>query len=333
MRTISLALVLVLALAFLFPGTALAGGLADDQVIFGGTFLLESGETLDGSLLVFGGSTSLEPGSLVEGDVVSFGGTIEAAGEIEGDLVVVGGSVRLEETALIRGSLLTPGGAVSRSSGAQVQGEVITGDDGAFVFPMTPQVVRMEIPAGLALFGQAVWFFFRTLAFAAIAVLVALVLPEHTRQTGEAALRQPMLTGGVGLLTLVVAPPLLILLALTLVLIPVSILGLLLLGLAVLFGWVALGLEVGRHIEKSMNQDWGLPITAGVGTFVLGLVSGVAGLVDCIGWLVPMAIVLLGLGSVLLTRFGSQRFPPPPAPEPVPPALPAEGEPSAPAGE
>ena len=49
------------------PGTAFAKSInaptMDDKVVFGGSFTLESGETLNGSLIVLGGVVLLDEGS------------------------------------------------------------------------------------------------------------------------------------------------------------------------------------------------------------------------------------------------------------------------------
>jgi hypothetical protein len=123
---------------------------------------------------------------------------------------------------------------------------------------------------------------------------------------------QPILSGGVGLLTVIVAPLLFILLAITLILIPVSLLGLLLLAIAWFFGRIAIGLLVGKRLGATIKQDWPAPLAAGLGTFCLVLViDGIGTIIPCVGWLVPAVVGLVGLGGVLLTRFATQSYPPP----------------------
>ena len=55
----------IVAASLLFPGVVSASDgsvpLLDDQVVIGGTYTLEAGEVLDGSLIVVGGVVSLEP--------------------------------------------------------------------------------------------------------------------------------------------------------------------------------------------------------------------------------------------------------------------------------
>jgi hypothetical protein len=56
---------------------------------------------------------------------------------------------------------------------------------------------------------------------------------------------------------------------------------------------------------------------------VLSLVAGGAGnYIICVGWILPAFVALLGLGSVLLTRLGTQRYPAELPPGYAPPAYP-----------
>jgi hypothetical protein len=60
--------VLLLALFLAPTQSALAKGLAEDKVVFGGTYVLKSGETLRGALVVFGGAAVIETDAEVDGD-------------------------------------------------------------------------------------------------------------------------------------------------------------------------------------------------------------------------------------------------------------------------
>jgi len=54
-----------------------------------------------------------------------------------------------------------------------------------------------------------------------------------------------------------------------------------------------------------------LPISTGIGAFVLTLViNGLNALVPCVGWLPALIVCSIGLGAVLLTRLGTQAYPP-----------------------
>lgn len=302
----------------LIPGTAFARDLQDDRVVAGGTFTLEGGDIVDGSLIVFGGSASTEQESLVEADVVVFGGIVTIDGTVGGNVVGVGGVVNLRENAVVEGDVTTIAGTLNRETGAQVDGQVITGIDAPAltIFPEAldiptnfTQFEPIFNPVGFTLW-RVIWFLFRTLLWGALAALVAMFLPNPTTRTSQAIVKQPVMAGGVGLLTLIVVPILLLLLAITCILSPISLLGALALVIAWAFGRIAIGLEIGNRIAKTFDRDWPVPLAAGVGTFGLALVVDSLGtFIVCVGWLIPTLVGLFGLGGVVLTRFGTQSYP------------------------
>ena len=168
-------------------------------------------------------------------------------------------------------------------------------------------------------------FFFRALAVALLAMLMMVFLQPQVERTGQAIVTQPLIAGSFGLLTVFLAPLAVIIMAVTIILIPVALIGVLLLVLAWLFGIIAMGQEVGERFTRAINQTWAPVLTAGFGTFLLMLVGGSIGMIPCVGWVAPFVIGLMGIGGVALTLFGSQPYPrmavisTPPS-EPLPPA-------------
>ncbi len=315
------AFMLLLVAALAFPWTAQAKALPDGKVVMGGSYTLKAGERLDGDLVVFGGSATIEDGAVVYGDVALFGGALDVAGTVQGDVAAFGGAASLRNTAYVSGNLVSFGGRVSRAEGAVVNGEVVSGQNGPFDFARQYDAFPYGgvfsayggSPLGglTRLFFRLMWFLFQVFTLSALAVLALMFLETPVRRITEAAQSQPALSGGVGCLTLAVVPAMLFVLALTVLLLPVSVLGLLALVLLALYGWVAMGYAVGRRLAESLGQPWGAPIAAGVGTFILSLVvGGVGKTIPCVGWLLPLAAAGLGLGAVILTQLGSKTYPP-----------------------
>jgi hypothetical protein len=88
-------------------------------------------------------------------------------------------------------------------------------------------------------------------------------------------------------------------------------------------GIIALGLETGKRLAALLNQDWAPSVSAALGVFLLTLtINGIGALVPCIGWLAPFTVGLIGLGAVLITRFGAQEYPQTVAPQPIAPPSP-----------
>ena len=297
------------------PARELDRGAFADKIVFGGSYTLQSGDHLDGDLIIFGGNVTLEEDSQVDGDVIVMGGNLEADGRIQGDVSCIGGNVNLLDNAVVNGDVHTAGGAnLNRSDGSQVMGEVRSGS-GPYDFNFTRRGRLPGLEVSISPLVDALWFLFQTFFWAGLAVLLVMFLPGHVERTANAAITQPLITGGVGLLTLIVAVFLLPILAITLILLPASLIGALLLAVAWLFGTAALGFEVGRRIERQFRQDWPPAVSAGVGTFVFVLVIfGLSKIVPCVGWAFPVIAGVVAIGAVLLTRFGMQVYPPPGAP-------------------
>jgi hypothetical protein len=285
-------------------------------VVLGGTYTLARGDTLDGDLMVIGGAVVLEPESLVTGNVVLIGGTLSCDGQIAGDLVVIGGMANLGGVSVVRGDATTLGGILNQAQGSQIYGQILGGTNvqGPLQFPIPSFQFRpFGIPGfwqlSLAPVLQALMIGLQSLALAALAVLVVLFWAEPTRRVARAAAGQALIAGGVGLLTIMVVPILLLLLAITICLIPFSLIGALVLAAAFVYGWVALGQEVGQRLAEAFHWVLHPAAEAGIGTLVLTLAANFIGLVPCVGWVVPVVIGLLGLGGVVMTRFGAKAYP------------------------
>jgi hypothetical protein len=304
---------LVLVLTFALPARVFAGGLYDSRVVFGGDFTLYSGDVLDGDLAIFGGNARLQKGSAVEGSVAVIGGNLEANGEINGDLIVAGGNAILGANAVVRGDVWEIGGNVTKGS-ARIEGDYFEGegldipldiDDFTFTFTRNFR----GLPFGwISTQTRVIGYLFLSFVLAALAVLVVIFWPKPTSRVASTVIGQPVAAGGIGLLTIVVAPILLVFLMITICLIPVSFIGIIIMVVAVVFGWIALGLEVGKRLGIALNQEYQPVVMAGLGTLVLSLVVNAIYFIPCVGWLAPFLVGAVGLGGVILSRFGTQTY-------------------------
>jgi hypothetical protein len=305
-----LTLVMVLMLALPLP--AFAQGSQDGRVIFGGNFTLKVGETMDGDLIVFGGSIVLEEGSEVDGSLVVMGGNAVVAGQVTGDLATMGGNIDLLDAASVGGDIFSLGGRVDVSELADVQGNFIEED--GFDLPLLPRLGNFDAP-GVPRFRldfsplvAILWFGLRTLLLAALAVLIVMFWPEAAQRTSSAVVANPLATGGLGLLTFLVSPLVLLFMTITIVFIPVALIIVIVLIVAGVYGWIAVGLEVGDRLAEAFSWELHSAASAGLGTFLLTFVVGGIGMIPCVGWIAPFLVASMGLGGVILTRFGSQDY-------------------------
>jgi hypothetical protein len=301
-------MVLVLAL----PLPAFAQGSQDGRVIFGGNFTLKIGETMNGDLAVFGGSVVLEEGSVLDGSLIVMGGNAVVAGQVTNDVATLGGNIDLLDAASVGGDIFSLGGNVDVSDLADVQGNFIEED--GFDIPMVPRVGPIQAPSAprfsldFSPLLAILWFGFRTLLLAALAVLIVMFWPHAAERTSAAVVSNPLATGGLGVLTFLVSPLILIFMAITILLIPVSLIGIIVLIVAAVYGWIAVGLEVGERLAKALSWELHPAASAGIGTLLLTFVVGGIGMIPCIGWIAPFLVASMGLGGVILTRFGSQDY-------------------------
>lgn len=333
------ALFLVAAAPLQEPGCA--------NVVMGGVCTLNEGETLQGDLVIMGGTATMEVGSQVTGNVAILGGSLSSDGRINGDAVVIGGLAAMGENAVVEGDVVAIGGHLQRDEGATIEGDYV---DMTNFFPLVvPSLIEIPkwetespnvFPGGARgphinvhfnPFIEILITIAKSFGWAILAVLVILFLPVNAERTAGAIVAQPIPSGGLGCATAIVAPILLVALAITICGIPLSLIGLFLLVAAWAFGLIVIGMEIGKRLGVLLKQDWALPVSAGVGTFLLTIViNSVGALVPCVGWVIPVLVGAIGLGAVLLTRFGSQTYPPTAAampsqtPAPISPITPSE---------
>jgi hypothetical protein len=314
-----LTFVLAILFAISLPGIAYASGYEvtlntsqnhsglPDQFVFGDTYTLHNGDTLVGDLFILGGTVTLEQGSVVQGSVVLVGGTLAIQGIVEKDLVALGGTPTLESSGHINGDAVTIGSRLSGATG-NVSGKIVTDIGSVFQIRsfngQLPTVGVARVPFLWGFLSLSFSVFFMT----ALAIGTVLLLPKQAEQTAKVLVRQPVASGGMGCLTVIVAPIILLALAITIILSPVSLLGAVLLVALVLFGWVAIGLELGNRLAKALHTDWHPAVSAGVGTFGLTLVAlGLSRVIICVGWMVPFLVSMVALGSVILVFFGADK--------------------------
>lgn len=285
------------------PGNNYVG----DQLVIGNTYRLAAGDTLTGNLAIVGGTAAIEIDAKMIGDIILSGGTLSLAGTVDGDIIAIGGAVTLDDSAVVNGNMVLIGATIKRSPLAIINGEITEQSPSFFNFKDTGRVLTPFTSAQDPL-TRALSITFQSLAISALAVILGLLLPEQIKRVSTTLTSEPLVAGGVGLLTVVVFPIVLVILTITIILIPVAILAILLFIFALLYGWITAGHEIGTRIAALFKTDWHPAIDAGIGSLLLSLVAGFASMIPCAGWLVGGVIALFGLGAVLISRFGSAKY-------------------------
>lgn len=272
-------------------------GLVSGTIIFEGTHSFDGESALLGDVLVQAGTAKFATGSTVAGSVYVVGGALVIDGIIAGDLVLLDGEVTLGPQAVVAGDLRLGGaGTVQLAETAVVQGETITG----LALPQTPTESMGWDDTARWLVGA--------LLLAMLGGLWARRQPPTLDHIAEAALVHWPAAGALGLLALLVLPILLVMMAFTVVLLPlVLVLGFvifLVLGL----GIIALGKRLGEWLWVWGKRPYAPSKATFVGTLLLlGLFT-----VPWLGNGLFLVTAVLFFGAVLLSRFGTRTFEPPP---------------------
>lgn len=308
-----LALLMALSLFGAVPAFA-AGNQSGDQICTGDNITITTGQTVN-NVFALGCNVDVEQGATVQGSIADFGGNVQVAGNVNGNIAGIGGNVLLTETATVNGNVNVVGGNYYIAPGATVHGN----SGNTLLVPPVPPIAPVSPMQSAS--RQPFWGFnilggiITALAFAALGALVVIFAPNATKRVSDAAQAKPLNTIGVGCLTAFVFPILAILLIITLIGIPVAFL----LGIAAwaawIFGGIAIGLLAGEKILGAFQVKNILPVVAAIlGIVILMLL----GQVPVLGWLLSCLVGLIGLGAVVMTRFGTRPYPPTPTMSMVP---------------
>lgn len=280
--------------------------------------------TVTGDVSAAAGTVHVAEGGTVQGDVEAAAGTVTIDGAVGGDVDTAGSTVTVGETGSIAGDLtagatylaidgtvdgdltagaerivLGPeasvGGTVrydaetfSRAPGAAVGGSVV--QDESLGQPADPD---LRIPGWLgALYGL--------LANLLLGVLLLAVFPAFSSRVADGVVERPLRSSGVGLATLLVVPVVLVVLLVTIVGIPLSLVGAVAFAVtvwvAVVYGQYALGAWALSFAGR--ENRWLALVLGVVGVTVLGAVPVLGALLD-------IAVLLLGLGALVLALRGA----------------------------
>ncbi len=264
---------------------------------FGSTVVVNSGEVICSNITSFGGAVVIQ--GEVKGNVVTFNGDVVINGMVDGNVTLYGGDVTWQNGARVDGDIHVCGGSWMGTA-SRLHGSVFdcTRDAGQLVFGD----------------GGTSFRFWSTLTWVALGLFLTSLLPEHVmivRTTVKSKTRRSLI---LGLLTVLLAPPVLSVTVALIISIPVAILVAVGLIAAWALGTVAIGWIVGDYIVRTVAPKYNKrPLQVAVGLTVLAL----AGSLPFIGWFISIGAGLLGLGAVFLSRFGTRLYSQPRQPLPL----------------
>jgi cytoskeletal protein CcmA (bactofilin family) len=296
-----------------------------DLTAFGGTIIVRG--TVEGDLTGFGGNVMVERGAEVTGDVEATAGNVRVAGSVGGDVTATGGNVLVAESATIEGDFEAAaggivvagtvggdarlaGGSITLASTATIDGNVEYGVDdredfsneGATIGGTLTRNDDISVGGGFDVpdVSGPIFGIYGFLVNLLVGALLLLVFPDTSERVAEAVEDAPIRTGAIGLGTLIGVPIALVVVAITIVGIPITLAGFVAYALAIwigtIYGRYAVGSTLLSYTE--VENRWA-DLLAGL------VVVAVLVRIPFVGWLFELLVLLLGLGAmaVLLYRF------------------------------
>lgn len=255
----------------------------------------DDGVTLGDAVTIFGDLTVLGE---VQGNAVAIGGDARIEGKVTGDVVGVGGTVYLGENAEVGGEVTAVGAGIHRSPGAKVAGSVNNIAIGQFLPP------RLNLRKWRWHFGyhNPFMYLLYLAGLFSLALLTLSLFPSNVANVAKAIERQWGRNLLIGALVLLLIGPLTLIIAITIIGIPLAFLLWVGFFLAKILGYVAFVNLLGRKIAGT-GASLNVMAQLAVGVLVLGLVR----YVPVIGPLASFFVTVITLGAVLDTKFGTNR--------------------------
>jgi cytoskeletal protein CcmA (bactofilin family) len=296
-----------------------------DVVARGRSLEVKEGETVD-SAVVYGGNLAVK--GHVEDDAVVFGGNLEITGHVEGDAHAFGGNVVLAPGAVVEGDVSSFGGAVLKQDGARVEGSTESFDG-----KKISKLVSGELKEGLKKAkrhehtdndehverdddNDVATFLIQFAVLFGLGFLGQMLFPARMKALAADIQAKPLAGGVVGLvgaLALIPASiPLIvvsIVLAVTIIGIPVAVALWLIPPLAAAVGFTAVASSIGTRLPVMRGRKTQAMVMA-LGLLILLAVAQI----PILGTLVVVAAAMVGFGAVIRTQLGRR---PQGIPEPI----------------
>lgn len=247
----------------------------------------------------------VEAGESVQG-VVSVGGSVTVVGHVTGDAVSVGGSVVVEPTGIVDGDAVAVGGALQIQPGGQVNGEQVSvgipffgGDDDPDDEGSSAPLWLLPGLAGAFTMLSILGALLRAAVIIVAALLALLLAPRRVETVRRYLVDNPGFSFGGGLVACLLGVLLVILLAITLVGIPLALLVIVALFVCSVLGMASLFIWLGERFPFTRGKSQVLALL--LGAFIIALL----GTIPYVGWAFHLLVSLAAIGAAVLTRGGS----------------------------
>lgn len=285
--------------------TSSNGSVQGNQLIIAREVIYPAGTLIEGDIVAIGADVTINPGAMVKGNILVLGSSLENQGIIKGNLNLLAGNAILRNGSLLNGDINQLFNHVVIAEKAEVTGEINTiSYPGAPIDSFGSLIVLITDR-----FNSQNWLMMdivRVIITSLLALLAGIFLKNRMAVMVQQMQNQPLLTWGAGVLSFAVIPILSILLIITICLSPLGLILIILLALAYIFGWIALGITSGSVLMLWLKAKWPFELQAFIGALVFGIMTTLVGRIPCLGWTLNILLGCIGLGAILITRIGSK---------------------------
>jgi hypothetical protein len=227
-------------------------------------------------------------------------GQITINGTVEQNVVAIGGSIVLTRTAVVNGDVVALGGIIVMGKGADVHG-TLTEINSSNISAAISDLLSDDWEGWswlFAIFSVVVFF-----AILILALLIVALIPKPIQVIAETIKTNTFKVSLSGLLGLLLIVPIAVLLTISVIGIVLIPLEMILVVSAALMGFIAVSQLVGRRVLMLIKRTGGGVIRQ---TFWGLITLWLIGWIPYVGWIIKVLAVVLGLGGVIMTRFGTK---------------------------
>jgi hypothetical protein len=287
----------IVVLCFLFISTGMqvfAATMQEDKVSILGN--IDVDKPIRGSVVAIFGSVNAR--YAVDGDIVAVLGSVNVESDVRGDVVAVLGKVTLGSQANVAGDVVAIGpGGIQRLPGSEIGGDSVGINFGNLDLPR----FKINFPPfmyrgfGFFNFFSNVGFFI----FLVFSLLIITIAGERVKNISESVEDNIIRKLIIGTVLFFCFPIIAILLAITIIGLPIAIVFF---GIALLLGFAAFCAYIGRKVLELLNS------TANIyGEFAVGaIVFAITMTTVHPSWWIGAALAIISLGLAFDTVFGKK---------------------------
>jgi len=271
-------------------------GQSEGDVFFAGQSISIGRDASVGRDLFAAGATILQEG-IIQRNLFGGAAEIVLSGQIGGDANLQTDSLKLQDGANIAGDLSYKGeNEADIGTGATIEG------DTDWEFAETVDVDReVAVKATRTPVRKFFWFLWSLASALLIWFLIRIWRPAFWNNTVRPLAEKPLKTLGVGLLTLLVVPPMIILAMVTVIGIPAGFMLSAVYTFSLYLSRIIVAVFIGQWVAKRFKWP---ELHKGVWLVLLGLaVLGLLGLPPFVNFLSSLLTVMAGLGTLVMAHY------------------------------